>query len=137
MHNLNPAWKPDEDPTTIHSEELWLQGAFVTCVSYGVVATLSIQCLSVLVRNITPSARLKKDLPLVVFVVATFIVNTIFIGAFMLDTQRTFVNQRNFPGGPSAYESDVSVAIALLVPDIVNSSLVVSTSAKRPSGKPT
>ncbi|THG93864.1 hypothetical protein EW026_g7485 [Hermanssonia centrifuga] len=110
-----------EPSTSIHTEQFWLQGALITWIAYGVVTTLCIQCFFMLVSSINPS-RVKKDLPLLVFVVVTFLIDTVLIGAASLYTRHAFVDQRNFPGGPSAYEEDVTDGFI----STMNASIVVS-----------
>ncbi len=110
-----------EPSTSIHIEQFWLQGSFITWIAYGIVTTLCIQCLLMLVGSINPS-WVKKDLPLLVFVVVTFLIDTVLIGATSLYTRHAFVDQRNFPGGPSAYEEDVTDGFI----STMNASIVVS-----------
>ena len=99
----NSSWAPDEDPTTIDAEDKWLQGALLACLAYGAVATLSIQCFFLLIHGFN-RRKLWRDVPLLAFVVLTFSLSTAFIGTVIQFTQQAFVNDRNFPGGPNAYE---------------------------------
>ncbi len=118
----NPAYKPDEDAATIFQEDTWLQGALVMCIAYGSVATLAIQCFFMLVRGLT-RAKFKRDFPLVLFVMIMFSLSTIFIGTAMQFTQQAYVDQRNFPGGPSAYEV---LEFSLPIDSVANVTLVMS-----------
>ncbi|PSR72607.1 hypothetical protein PHLCEN_2v11531 [Hermanssonia centrifuga] len=99
----DPAFKPDEDANTIFQEDTWLQGSLIMCIAYGAVATLSIQCFFMLIRG-TRRSKWLRDIPLLAFVISIFMLSTIFIGTAMQFTQQAFVDQRNFPGGPAAYE---------------------------------
>ena len=119
----DPSWRPDEDAATIKSEDAWLQGALIMCIAYGSVATLCIQCFAMLARGFKRS-RLSRDGPLIVYVVLIFILSTIFIGAAMQFTQQAFVDDRNFPGGPNAYEID---EFSIPLDALANDCLVVST----------
>lgn len=119
----DPSWSPDEDAATIHAEDTWLQGALIMCIAYGSVATLSIQCFSMLVKGFKRS-RLSRDGPLLAFVVLIFTLSTIFQGAAMQFTQQAFVDDRNFPGGPNAYEI---VEFSIPIDALANDCLVVST----------
>ena len=119
----NSSWAPDEDAATISSEDKWLQGAFLCCVAYGFVATLSIQCFFMLIQGFNKK-KLFRDIPLLTFVVLTFSMSTAFIGTVMQFTQQAFVDDRNFPGGPSAYEI---VEFSIPIDAAANDLIVVST----------
>ena len=119
----DPSWRPNEDAVTIRSEELWLQGAFVACVAYGAVAVLCVQCFFMLLRGFSKS-KLFRDGPLILFVFLIFCINTLFIGVLIQFTQQSFIDDRNFPGGPAAYE-----IVESLIPINVagNTALIVIT----------
>ncbi len=118
----DPAYQPNETSATIYTEETWFQGALVMCVAYGSMATLSVQCFFMLTRDLSRST-LKKDLPLLVFVVLIFMLCTIFVGTAMQFTQQAYVDQRNFPGGPAAYERN---QYCLSIDLVANITLVMS-----------
>ena len=118
----NTSFAPDEDAATILSEQTWLQGALVTCIGYGVVLTLCFMCFFMLVLGFRRS-RLLRDGPLVLFVFLSFALNTVVTGGTMQLTMQAFVNDRNVPGGPSAYEL---LAFALPLEAAVNACILVS-----------
>ncbi len=118
----DPAFKPDEDANTIFQEDTWLQGSLIMCIAYGAVATLSIQCFFMLIRG-TRRSKWLRDIPLLAFVISIFMLSTIFIGTAMQFTQQAFVDQRNFPGGPAAYEV---VEFSLPIDSVANVTLVMS-----------
>ncbi|KAJ3552793.1 hypothetical protein NM688_g3966 [Phlebia brevispora] len=76
-----------------------------------------------LIRGFKKS-RLSRDGPLLGYVVLTFILSTILIGTGMQFTMQAFVNDRNFPGGPSAYEV---VEFSIPIDATANDALVIST----------
>ena len=119
----NASWSPDEDAATIFAEETWLQGALVLCIAYGSVVTLSVQCFFMLI-HVFDRKKLLRDAPLLVFVVLTFCLSTAFTGTVMQFTQQAFVDDRNFPGGPSAYEV---VEFSVPIDAAANDLLVVTT----------
>ncbi|KAJ3557090.1 hypothetical protein NM688_g1659 [Phlebia brevispora] len=73
------------------ANKIWFQSALLTCVAYGSIATLSLQCIFILYPNITRSA-LRKELPLVLYVISVFTLSTVFQGAIMEISQETFVS---------------------------------------------
>lgn len=114
-----PNFAPDEDAATILAEDTWLQGALVTCFAYGIVFTLSIICFSALLRDFRHT-KMRRDILLLVFVFLTFAVNTAMTGANMQLTMLAFVNDRNYPGGPSAYDALVyTVPVNIAVNDCI------------------
>lgn len=60
------------------SSSAWDLGTFVSCIEYGIVVTLSFQCLSILVKSVSSFPhKFLPDGPLLIFVFAVFAVNTI------------------------------------------------------------
>lgn len=100
----DPAWRPDEDAATIYAEDTWLLGAFFEVLAYGSLATLSIQCFVALTNNFRRSKQWRRDGALLAFVVLLFADNTALVGMSIQFALQAFVNDRNYPGGPNAYE---------------------------------
>ncbi|KAF9810353.1 hypothetical protein IEO21_06973 [Rhodonia placenta] len=63
-------------------------------------------CFKLLVRQMDRTNR-RRHLILLVFISVLFILGTIFVYSLSEFTQLAFIEQRNFPGGPSAYENDM------------------------------
>ncbi|KLO04881.1 hypothetical protein SCHPADRAFT_1003155 [Schizopora paradoxa] len=101
MSSVKP-WRPDEPAATIHAEGAWLQGAFISKIFYGIIIVLSWQCLSLLWRQTTRS-NYKTKMSFLAIVFAIFSFSTLHSGYDMKAIQLGFVENRNFPGGPSAY----------------------------------
>ncbi|KAJ3557197.1 hypothetical protein NM688_g1601 [Phlebia brevispora] len=119
----NPAWKPDEDSSTIYFEDTLLQGVFITSIAYGSVVTLCIQCFSMLIRDFKRS-KLLRDGPLLAYVILIFMLSTTLQGLEMQLTEQAYINDRNIPGGPAAYEV---VEATIPINAAGNDCLVVST----------
>ncbi|KAG2154463.1 uncharacterized protein EDB93DRAFT_1327010 [Suillus bovinus] len=100
----NSSWTPDESSATLLAEKGWLQGTVVSAVAYGIDVTLFFMCFHLLFRQMN-SKNYKKQLPLLVYITITFILSTLFMAALADFTQLAFIQYRNFPGGPSAYEN--------------------------------
>ncbi|EED84965.1 predicted protein [Postia placenta Mad-698-R] len=102
----NSSWAPDEPPDVLYAEKTWLQGALLSNIVYGVELALFIMCFKLLVRQMDRTNR-RRHLILLVFISVLFILGTIFVYSLSEFTQLAFIEQRNFPGGPSAYENDM------------------------------
>lgn len=105
------SYRPDESSTQIYAEGAWLQGAIVTGVLYGVVIVLSAMCW----RSLWPRARYhgtgyKMNRFLLCYVAFLFVVGTIYVAFNSQITQMGFIDNRLYPGGPSAYEEATSSA---------------------------
>ncbi|KAF9815214.1 hypothetical protein IEO21_04731 [Rhodonia placenta] len=101
-YSSNP-WLPDEDAESIYSEKTWLQGSLLSNIAYGVELTLFVMCFWILAWQ-TNRSNFKQQLFLLLFISIIFILGTIFMGAQAKVTQQAFIEYRNFPGGPGAYE---------------------------------
>ncbi|KZT08019.1 uncharacterized protein LAESUDRAFT_698085 [Laetiporus sulphureus 93-53] len=106
MTNSSNPWAPYEDAATILAEETWLQGALLSNIVYGVELTLFAICFALLVKQVN---RLDYERPVafLTFITVIFILGTFFMGANDKFTQLAFVENRNYPGGPSKYENDM------------------------------
>ena len=109
-------WGRDEDSTTIRLEELLLQGSFVVAIAYGATALLCVQCTCMLLRCFN-KPHLFRDSQLLAFVLLIFGLNTTYTILVIHTTQQAFVDNRNFPGGPFAYENSDSLSQVLLAAD--------------------
>ncbi|KAF7361654.1 hypothetical protein MVEN_00508800 [Mycena venus] len=108
------AYRPDETSTEIFSEHTWLQGVFLACVAYGMVALLFFQCINLLL--FTPGRKPSRwTQGLAWYITMLFALSTIYIGALIEFTQESFIDGRNIPGGPNAFEEDMfSIPIDML-----------------------
>ncbi|KAL4071732.1 hypothetical protein V8B97DRAFT_1943328 [Scleroderma yunnanense] len=103
------SYKPDETAEQLFSEAAWLQGAIVTSAFYGVALALSFMCVRSLWSRIRIRATgYKKDVFFLCYVVFVFCCATIYnIGNAQI-TQLGFIDRRNYPGGPAAFEESTS-----------------------------
>lgn len=100
---------PDETARELFAEATWLQGAIVTAVMYGVALTLACMCfrsLWIRIRSRGPSYR--KDIFFFCYVFVVITCATIYNIANAQVTQLGFIDRRNYPGGPSAFEQNNS-----------------------------
>lgn len=103
MANSSNPYAPDETAAQIFNDETWLQGELLSCVAYGVELTLFVMCFGIVARQINRS-NYKRQLAILSFVTVIFGLGTTFMVAQAVFTQIAFVRNRNFPGGPGAFE---------------------------------
>ncbi|KIJ64812.1 hypothetical protein HYDPIDRAFT_40011 [Hydnomerulius pinastri MD-312] len=99
----------DIPPAQIYAEGTWLQGAIVTAILYGIVVVLYVMCTRSLWSRIrSRDVGHKKNVFFLCYVTFVFALGTIYV-AFNTDiTQLGFINNRNYPGGPSVFEENTS-----------------------------
>ncbi|KAH7924810.1 hypothetical protein BV22DRAFT_1129493 [Leucogyrophana mollusca] len=98
------SWTPDETSVQLATETAWLQGGIITGVAYGAVLVLFAMCFeSLWVRMRTKSMRSRKSVFLLIYVSAVFSLGTILFATNSQFIQLGFIDNRDFPGGPSAY----------------------------------
>lgn len=99
---VNP-YAPDESYHDLVAETEWLQGAMLSGILYGVEVTLFIICFKLLVQQMR-RANYKRQCILLAFITTVFTLGTLLMYSIADMTQLSFINDRNFPGGPAAYE---------------------------------
>ncbi|KZV91468.1 hypothetical protein EXIGLDRAFT_769907 [Exidia glandulosa HHB12029] len=77
--------------------EQWLDGVLVGVVAYGVHATLFFTTLTLLWHN------KRKNSTWIAYICVLFITSSIASGSRMRTIQLGFINERNYPGGPWAW----------------------------------
>ena len=118
----NSSWVPDEDPMTLFSERCWLQGAIISAIAYGITVSLYFLSFNLLVRD-RNRVEFKKRLPLLVYISLSFLLGTLFMCALAAFTQMAFIDDRNYPGGPDAFENN---EFSIPVDDAGNAAFVLS-----------
>jgi len=104
-----PSWRPNVPESQLFDEKTWLQGAILSAVAYGINLVLFILNVSLL------RARAKLDIKrdsrasrqticLLIYVCVMFILSTLTIASQAKMTQLGFIENRDFPGGPAAYQ---------------------------------
>ncbi|KAG2340469.1 hypothetical protein BDR05DRAFT_966731 [Suillus weaverae] len=115
---------PDESPAQLYAEKTWLAGSIVTGVGYGVVLALFWLCMrSLWYRTRVKDADYTRNCFFLVYVCVMFILGSLFMGSISQFTQLAFINDRNFPGGPSAWEVEM---FSISVDEISNVSFVLA-----------
>jgi len=130
----NSTWVPDEDPQTLFSERCWLQGVVVSAVAYGITFSLYFLSFHLLVRE-KNHVEFKTRVPLLICITVTFLLGTIFMISLAAFTQMAFIDDRNYSGGPNAFENNMfSIPVdnvgnvAFVLSNWMSDALLVSTS---------
>ncbi|KAJ7097071.1 hypothetical protein B0H15DRAFT_902416 [Mycena belliarum] len=101
----NP-YAPALTPQQLFIEKAWLQGALLGSVAYGCVAVLAFMCLYLLLQRKDNASSRNTRIALIAYVSIIFVFSTIFQACNVEFTQLAFVENREYPGGPAAYEND-------------------------------
>ena len=103
------SWRPDVPESQLFDEKTWLQGAILSAVAYGINLTLFILNVSLLrarakleTKHDTRAKR--QTIYLLIYVCVIFILSTLTMASQAEMTQLGFIDYRDFPGGPAAYE---------------------------------
>ncbi|KAG1790846.1 uncharacterized protein HD556DRAFT_681706 [Suillus plorans] len=103
---MSSSWTPDESSEVLLAEKGWLQGAVASSIAYGIGVTLFFMCFYSLIRQITRT-NYKKSLPLLIYITIDFILGTLFMATLADFTQLAFIQYRDYPGGPNAFENNM------------------------------
>ncbi|KAH7926896.1 hypothetical protein BV22DRAFT_319507 [Leucogyrophana mollusca] len=101
------SWTPNETQAQLDDEAAWLYGAMFAGVGYGVILALFAICSYTLWGRIrTRSTRTRSSVYLFIYASISFSLVTATFSINSRITQLAFINDRDFPGGPAAYEED-------------------------------
>lgn len=114
----NP-YRPNVPASQLFAEKMWLQGGILSAVAYGVVLTLfslNFCLLRERARQETrENSRRRQHLALLVYTCFMFIFSTLTMASQAEMTQLGFIDNRDFPGGPAAYETVMfSIPVSML-----------------------
>ncbi|EJD46583.1 hypothetical protein AURDEDRAFT_164408 [Auricularia subglabra TFB-10046 SS5] len=101
------AWTPDESADALWAERSNLDGVFIGAVAYGVHATLFFMTLKLLWAR---PRTTWKDYTWIAYVIVLFTLSSIGNGAQLKFAQMTYIDDRNYPGGPAAFYTAGSTA---------------------------
>jgi len=103
------SWRPNAPESQLFDEKTWLQGGILSAVAYGINLTLFI--LNVSLLRMRAKLEIKHDIRakrqticLLIYVCVIFILSTLTMASQAEMTQLGFIDDRDFPGGPAAYE---------------------------------
>lgn len=103
------SYRPQESAQDILSEHTWLQGAFLAAVAFGMSSILYFMTIHLL--RVHPLSRKSKNVDgwgkrmgLIVYITVIFILGILYMAGLLQFTQQSFIDDRNYPGGPNVYE---------------------------------
>lgn len=118
----NP-WAPDETPEQLFAENAWLQGALLCAVAYGCELTLFSMCFYLLYKQRKRSASKRRTIGLLIYITFIFLLGSLFLASNNEFTQLAFITNRNYPGGPGQFETDM---FSIPADEVSNVSFVLS-----------
>ena len=107
-YGIRPEFRPNESPEVIFAEHTWIQGALLGALAYGIEFVLFVMaCYLLWIHRNRSEPEKKKNLFLITYISVIFILSTLYTVALFEFTQESFVDGRNIPGGPNAFESQM------------------------------
>lgn len=104
LSNSANAWAPAEDATQLLADRSWLEGGIIASIAYGMDVVLFFMCFYLTYQQ-TTRQNLKQSITLLAYICIIFILSTIHAQDTVKNTELAFIDNRNFPGGPSAFEN--------------------------------
>jgi hypothetical protein len=103
------SWRPNVPDSQLFDEKTWLQGAILSAVAYGINLTLFILNISLLRMRAKLETKhdiraKRQTISLLIYICVIFVLSTLTMASQAEMTQLGFVDNRDFPGGPAAYE---------------------------------
>ncbi|KAJ7048680.1 hypothetical protein C8F01DRAFT_1213631 [Mycena amicta] len=93
------SFSPDETPSQLWNERSILAGLFLGTVGFGVHLTLFVEC----VQALRARREGRRNRELLLFVCILFVLGNIGNATNIVFGQKTFIDDRNYPGGPNAF----------------------------------
>ncbi|KAF7328676.1 hypothetical protein MSAN_02469200 [Mycena sanguinolenta] len=115
------SWAPDETTAQLWDERCIFVGHFIGAFGYGVHLTLFFQCVHALY---TGRKAQPHNWQWLLFVFILFALGNIGNATSIFYVQKTFIDDRNYPGGPGAYFFEQSTQWAAV---LCNSVYIVNT----------
>ena len=116
-NDTNP-WAPAESESAIVAERAWLQGDMLSAVAYGAQLVLFCLCFRLLYNQLSHNNS-RSTLSILLFLCVAFILGTLFMASIADFAQLSFIDNRNFPGGPEAFESEMNTNPIELMGNVV------------------
>ncbi|KAF7328661.1 hypothetical protein MSAN_02467700 [Mycena sanguinolenta] len=97
---MSTSWTPDETAAQLWNERCIFIGQFIGAFGYGVHLTLFVQCVHALYSG---RKTRRHNWELLLFIFILFALGNIGNATSIFYAQKTFIDDRNYPGGPGAY----------------------------------
>ncbi|KAF8209506.1 hypothetical protein K438DRAFT_1711790 [Mycena galopus ATCC 62051] len=114
------SWAPNETAAQLWNERCIFIGQFIGTIGYGVHLTLFCQCVPALCAR--KSGRHNRELLIFVFIL--FALGNIGNATTIVFVQKSFIDDRDYPGGPGAYFVEQSTNWSAIVS---NAAYIVNT----------
>ncbi|KZV85728.1 hypothetical protein EXIGLDRAFT_681546 [Exidia glandulosa HHB12029] len=113
------SWAPNLSPDELWNERSYFTGVLIGAVAYGVHCTLFFIALQLLLAR---KRSHWKDYIWIAYMVVLFSVSSVANGTRFKFTQASWIDNRNYPGGPGAYlvEQTTSVDLTCNIAYIIN-----------------
>ncbi|KAJ6482591.1 hypothetical protein C8R45DRAFT_1001965 [Mycena sanguinolenta] len=97
---MSASWAPDETAAQLLNERYIFIGQFIGAFGYGVHLTLFFQCVHALY---TGRKSRRHNWEMLIYVFILFALGNIGNATSIFYAQKTFIDDRNYPGGPGAF----------------------------------
>ncbi|KAJ7239567.1 hypothetical protein B0H12DRAFT_1189924 [Mycena haematopus] len=118
---MSESWAPNETAAQLWNERCIFIGQLIGAIGYGVHLTLFCQCVPALLAR--KSGR-RRNLWLLLYVFILFTLGNIGNATTFLFAQKTFIDDRDYPGGPGAFFVEQSTEWSAV---LCNSAYIVNT----------
>ena len=126
-NDTNTDYGPNESARKILSEHTWLQGAILGTLAFGMSTVLffmSFHLLRMRPSKNSKAGNWKKRAGLLIYITIIYILSILYMAGLLQFTQQSFIDDRNYPGGPDTYEE---VEFSVPVDMLGNSVMVILT----------
>ncbi|ESK90410.1 hypothetical protein Moror_13676 [Moniliophthora roreri MCA 2997] len=98
-------YRPNLTDAEILAEHTWLQGAFLGAVAYGIEFVLYVMaCYLLWIHRRHQAQSYMRNIFFIVYTSIIFVLSTLYMVGLLQFTQLSFIDGRNIPGGPNAFE---------------------------------
>ncbi|KAF8912533.1 hypothetical protein CPB85DRAFT_1301373 [Mucidula mucida] len=111
----NP-YAPQEPPELISFEKSDFIGMHLADMLYGITVLLFVRCM---IGLLFPKAPRVRNIPLAVYVSVLFALGTVFMAMNLNVAVLSFIDNRNFPGGPEVWAQAEAYKAIIVVPNTV------------------
>jgi hypothetical protein len=106
MADFPASYRPVVPPGDIFAEHTWLQGAFLGAIAYGIQFVLYVMTCFFLWKLRNPTNN-RQNIAFIVYISIIFALSTLYLVGLLEFTQLSFIDGRNIPGGPKAFEEQM------------------------------
>ena len=106
------SWRPNLPESQLFTEKTFLQGTILSAVAYGINLALFTLIISLFITRLKVDIKYnsqvsRQTICLLTYVCVMFILSTLSVAFQAEVTQLSFIENRDFLGGPAAYEESI------------------------------